>query len=381
MEATIGGTKRHLLELARGLRASGYDVEVACPRVRLEAFGDVSFWDDLLAAGVPVHALPMERRPLTPANVRAMRGLAALLRRGRYDVVHAHSSIAGAVARPAARLAGRPRPRTVYTPHGFAFLSPGGATRRSLFLAAERLLGRLTDRLIAVSDTEAAEAVSYGVVPRERVVTVPNGVDLPPPPAAACRAAVRHREGWNGTRIVGTVSRMTPQKDPGTWLAVAARVAAVRPDVRFVWIWGGEQEAEVRRRAAALGLGDRLAFPGYRPDARELVGAFDVFLLTSRFEGLPYTAIEALGAGTPVVATDVVGTRDVVRHGETGLLGPAGDVAALAGQVTRLLDDPPLATRLAAAGREDVRRRFSLQAMVAQTAAVYEAVASHRSGR
>jgi glycosyltransferase involved in cell wall biosynthesis len=381
MEATIGGTKRHLLELTRGLRDLGYDVEVACPRVRFEAFGDVSFWDDLIAAGIPAHELPMERRPLAPANVRATRSLAALLRRGRYDVVHAHSSIAGAVARPAARLAGRPRPRAVYTPHGFAFLSPGSATRQRLFLAAERLLGRLTDRLIAVSATEAGEAVSYGVVPRERVVTVPNGVELPEPPAAACRAAVRRREGWNGARIVGTVSRMTPQKDPGTWLAVAARVAAARPDVRFVWIWGGEQEAEVRRRAAALGLGGRLDFPGYRPDARDLVGAFDVFLLTSRFEGLPYTAIEALGAGTPVVATDVVGTRDVVRHGETGLLGPPGDVAALAGQVTTLLDDPPLAARLAAAGQEDVRRRFSLQAMVAQTAAVYEALATSRSAR
>ena len=167
---------------------------------------------------------------------------------------------------------------------------------------------------------------------------------------------------------------MTPQKDPATWLAVAARVAAGHPDVRFVWVWGGEQEAEVRRRAAALGLQDRLSFPGYRPDARELVGAFDVFLLTSRFEGLPYTPIEALGAGTPVVATDVVGTRDVVRQGETGLLGPPGDVDALAGHVSRLLDDPALAAELAAAGREDVRRRFSVQAMVARTVAAYESI-------
>ena len=374
MESTIGGTKRHLLELAQGLRASGCEAEVACPRVRGEAFGDVSFWDDLAAAGIPGHEVPMERRPLAPANLRATRTLAALLRRGRFDVVHAHSSIAGAVARPAAVLAGRPRPRVVYTPHGFAFLTPGSAGRRRTFLAVERLLGRVTDRLVAVSPTEAEAAVAFGIVPRERVATIPNGVDLPEPPDPERRAVVRRREGWNGARIVGTVSRMTAQKDPATWLAVAARVAAGYPDVRFVWVWGGEQEAEVRRRAAALGLHDRLSFPGYRPDARELVGAFDVFLLTSRFEGLPYTPIEALSAGTPVVATDVVGTRDVVRQGETGLLGPAGDVDALARQVSRLLDDPALAAKLAAAGREDVRRRFSVQAMVAQTVAAYESV-------
>ena len=139
--------------------------------------------------------------------------------------------------------------------------------------------------------------------------------------------------------MVGTVARMTPQKDPETWLAVASRLAATRPDVRFVWVWGGEQEPHVRQRARELGLEGRLDFAGYREDARQLLGAFDVFLLTSRFEGLPYTPIEALASGTPVVATDVVGTRDVVRHGETGLLAPPGDVDALAGRVARLLDD------------------------------------------
>ena len=169
---------------------------------------------------------------------------------------------------------------------------------------------------------------------------------------------------------------MTPQKDPETWLAVASRLAAARPDVRFVWVWGGEQEQHVRQRARELGLEGRLDFAGYREDARQLLGAFDVFLLTSRFEGLPYTPIEALASGTPVVATDVVGTRDVVRHGETGLLAPPGDVDALAGRVARLLDDGRLAGRLAGAGRADVRKRFSLQAMVTRTAALYESLLS-----
>ena len=105
MEATIGGTKRHLLELARGLRGAGWDVEVACPRVRDAAFGDASFWDDLAAGGIPAHEVAMERRPLSAPNARAVGALGDLIRRGGFDVVHAHSSIAGAVARPAARLA------------------------------------------------------------------------------------------------------------------------------------------------------------------------------------------------------------------------------------------------------------------------------------
>ena len=208
------------------------------------------------------------------------------------------------------------------------------------------------------------------------MVTIPNGVDLLNLTGPQERETIRRREGWDGAPVVGTVARMTPQKDPETWLAVASRLAATRPDVRFVWVWGGEQEQHVRQRARELGLEGRLDFAGYREDARQLLGAFDVFLLTSRFEGLPYTPIEALASGTPVVATDVVGTRDVVRHGETGLLAPPGDVDALAGRVARLLDDGRLAGRLAGAGQADVRKRFSVQAMVTRTAALYESLLS-----
>lgn len=381
MEATIGGTKRHLLELAGGLRAAGWDVEVACPRVRGATFGDVSFWDDVAAAGVPAHEVGMERAVFSNANAQATLALARLLRRGRYSIVHAHSSIAGAVARPAALLAGvgGRRPGVVYTPHGFAFLAPGGRMRRGVYLAVERALGRITDRLIAVSPTEGAAATASGVVPAARVVTIPNGVavtDVPPP---ARRAEVRQREGWGDGPVVGTVARMSPQKDPTTWLETAARLAATWPAVRFVWIWGGELEDDVRRRVHDAGLGERLVFTGYRPDARELIGAFDVFLLTSRFEGLPYTVIEALAAGTPVVATDVVGTRDVVTHEVTGLLAPAGDAAALAGHVVRLLEVPATGRRLAQAGRADVLARFSVEAMVARTAALYATLASGAS--
>ncbi|MGH2351680.1 MAG: glycosyltransferase family 4 protein [Chloroflexota bacterium] len=373
MEATIGGTKRHLADLSAGLRAIGWDVEVACPRVRDQAHGDVSFWDDLQAAGVPAHELPMRRSPVAGTNAAAVLKLAALLCRGRYAIVHAHSSIAGAVARPAALLC-PPRPKVVYTPHGFAFLTPEGAGRRRLYLGIERALGRVTDRLIAVSPTEAEAAVSHRIVPAARVVTIPLGIVAGEFPSPERAAEVRRREGWDDAPVVGTVARMTPQKDPSTWLRTAARLAEIRPDVRFVWVWGAELEEAVRREASKLRLDSRLRFLGYRPDARDLIAAFDVFLLTSRFEGLPYTVIEALASATPVVATDVVGTRDVVRHSKTGLLAQPGDPEALAAHVARLLDAPAEARRLAAAGQRDVLSRFSVERMVERTAALYREV-------
>jgi glycosyltransferase involved in cell wall biosynthesis len=379
MEATIGGTKRHLHELSVGLHARGWHVEVACPRVRAEAHGDTSFWDDLSVAGIPLRPLPMERKVASRVNVEAIGTLARMIREAspRIDVVHAHSAIGGAVARLAVLVAGLwgRRPAVVYTPHGFAFLD-GSPARRRGFLAVERILGLTTDRVIGVSPTEAEVAWLRRVVPRERAVAIPNGIDPTTMPTSADGVRARAEEGWDTSPVVMTVARMTPQKDPSTWLRVAARIAASRSDVRFVWVWGGETAQEVRDEAHRLGIADRVDFVGYRPDARRLVAGANVFLLTSRFEGLPYSLIEALAVGVPVVATDVTGTRDVVRHGVTGLLSPAGDVEGLASHVLSMLRDPKRAAALATAGREDVVQRFSIDTMVEATARVYRTVAS-----
>ena len=381
LEATIGGTKRHVLDLAAGLRRRGWEIEVACPRVRDEHHGDVSFWDDLAALGVIAHEVPMTRSPATVNNACASWQLAGLIRRRHYAIVHAQSSIAGAFARPAALLAGlaRQKPGVVYSPHGFAFLSDewGAGPQRAAFLGAERLLAHATDRLIAVSPTEAEQAVTHGIARHDRIAVIPNGVvhaDVP---------AVRRPIGellpelarWDEAPLVGTLARMSPQKDPLTWLRVAARVHALRPEARFIWIWGGGAlEKDVYDETDRLGLRQHISFLGHRPDARALFGALDVFLLTSRFEGLPYSAIEALAAGTPVVATNVSGTRDVVRHDATGLLAPQGDVEALASGVVRLLDDDSLRRQFGEAGRLDVLGRFSVDEMVDHIAALYAAL-------
>jgi glycosyltransferase involved in cell wall biosynthesis len=372
IEATVGGTKRHLYDLVTGLRAIDWNVEVACPRMRQEAYGDVSLWEDLAAVGVPMHHVPMRRAALCRTNAAAVLRLRTLINKGDYVIVHAHSSVAGAVARTTALLMPRP-PRVVYTPHGFAFLRPGSTFRRQLYLAIERALGCRTDRLIAVSATEAEVAATHGITRTSRVVTIANGI-AGDRIATACNPGLRQREGWNGAPIVGTVGRLTPQKDPLTWLRVAARVAEIHADVRFIWIGGGELEDTVRRAAQRLGLQDALRLIPYRGDARELIATFDVFLLTSVFEGLPYVVIEALVSEVPVVATAVVGVRDIIRHRETGLLAAAGDTAGLAAHVLRLLVERDEARRLAETGRRDVLERFSVTRMVESTAKLYESL-------
>ena len=371
MEATIGGTKRHLTELSIGLHRAGYRIEVACPPVRSDSFGDTSFVSDVARAGIPVHPIPMRRAVSPGADLLATLRLARLMRRGRYDIVHCHSSKAGVIGRVAARLAGGAH--VCYTPHGFSYLIPGSGRRRWLYLTIERVLGHFTDRLIAVSPSEGTEAVQRGVVPADRVAVIENGLDLDELPGPEERAKVRTEYGWgDDAMVVGTVARQMAQKDPFTWLRTAAAVARTHDRVRFVWVNGGELLAASKRLAQTLDLGDQMTFLPYVPNASRVMAGFDVLMLSSRFEGLSYVVLEAMGLGKPVVATDVLGTRDVIEHGKNGLLAAPGEPQTLADHLRAVLDQPDRGAALGACARATVAARFTKERMVARTRALYE---------
>jgi glycosyltransferase involved in cell wall biosynthesis len=376
VEASIGGVKRHLLDLLAGFAERGDVVsEVACPDVRDESHGDTSFAADARALGCAVHVVPMRRRVHPAGDLAATLELARLIRRGGYDLVHLHSSKAGALGRAAVRLARGRRPAVVYTPHGFAFLIPGRPAATRFYAGVERALGRLTDRLIAISEDERREALSRGIVPASKIRLVRSGVD---PEALAARAALVNRR--DGTTL-GTVSAMRPQKDPFTLLRAVARVLAERPDARFVWVMGGELEAQVHAAAGEFpaDVRDRIEFLGYRSDAVELIAAMDVFALSSVFEaGLPYVLMEALALERPVVATAGIGSRELIEDGVNGLLVPRGDAGALARGMMRLIDDPELRERLGRAGRELVLEQCTLERQVRETADVYFEAAGSR---
>jgi glycosyltransferase involved in cell wall biosynthesis len=193
---------------------------------------------------------------------------------------------------------------------------------------------------------------------REPSHVVPLGIDLER--FAAAEPALR-KDG----PVVGNVARLAPQKDHATLLE-AARLLG---DVRFVIVGDGELREELERRADGLPV----ELIGARDDVPELLASFDVFAFPSLFEGLCLAVIEAQAAGVPVVATPVGGIRETVVDGETGLLVPTGDPAALAGAIRRLLDEPDLAGRLADEARRRVRERYSEQRMVELTLGLYEA--------
>ena len=359
-EATAGGVRKHLGALLHAFSApeEGYTVHAF-----LGDRGEPGFQEELEALrkrGVQASVLPELSRELRwGADRAAYAALKGRLRELRPDLVHTHSAKAGFLGRLAAHAVGVPR--ILHTPHVFPFQWSRGL-RGALYLALERYAAKRCQAIVCVGAGQREDAQGRGVTPAERLILIPNGVAIPEAPSAEEVAALRAR--WSIPRealAVGMVARLAPQKGVGTFLNAAVEVLRARPETVFLLAGAGPLEREVRARAAALGLErERLKILGHVAEAERLYPAFDVLALSSLYEGLPYVLLEAMACGVPVVATDVLGSRDALVDEESGLLAHPEDPSALAAKVLRLLEDSALRARMGQAGRERVRTHFSL---------------------
>lgn len=339
--------------------------------------GSGALLDQAAAAGLEVIVEPALRRAIEPRrDVRALAALAGLLRERSFDVVHTHTAKAGVLGRLAARRADVPR--IVHTYHGFPFHEFQSRLQRSGYVAIERRLGRITDVALCVGTGVAVEVIRRGLVAPERVRTIGVVVDGVPEsrPAtaggpgqySASRERARHLLGVPAdATVIGCVGRLAYQKAPEDFLAAIAAVR--RPGVTGVWVGGGELAGRIGRLAARSI--PRVVLVGERTDVLELLPAFDVFLLPSRYEGLPTVVVEAMACGVPVVATAVNAVPDLVVPGETGLLVPPGRPDLMADAVRHLLDHPATAGRMADVARARVEHRFEIDALRCALAAAY----------
>jgi glycosyltransferase involved in cell wall biosynthesis len=334
--------------------------------------------DQARTAGLEVIVEPALRAPIDPRrDVSALRSLSALLRRRQFDVVHTHTAKAGALGRIAASRAGAPR--VVHTYHGFPFHEFQSRFRRAAYVAIERRLGRITDVALCVGTGVAVEAIRRGLVPPERIRTI--GVAVPAGPSLTPETRDRARRALGippDATVVGAVGRLTYQKAPEDFIAALrqlnrsqrGRGELGRRDVIGVWVGGGELAERVGRLARSAS-GPRVVLAGERADIPEILPAFDVFALPSRYEGLPTAVVEAMVCGIPVVATAVNAVSDVVVPGETGLLVPPRRPDLLAKAVGYLIDSPDAAARMAATARERLATRFDVTALRTALVAAY----------
>lgn len=327
--------------------------------------------ETLAAAGVPWVEIPHLRRAVRPwADCRALWALWRAIRATRPDVVHTHTSKAGFVGRLAARLARVPR--ILHTPHGHILHGYFGAGATRAFIGLERWAARFTDRIITLTDAEAAQHLAVGIGRPDQFVTIPSGVDLAEARAGAAAAPqVRRALGIAGDApLVGTVSRLVPVKGLIHLVAAMPEILRRCPRAHLALAGDGEERELLAAQAAALGVAERVHFLGFREDVPAVIGTLDLFVLPSLNEGLGKALVTAMGLGVPIVATRVGGVPEVVEDGRQGLLVPPADPAALAKAAIALLEDRAAAAAMGAAGRARAEL-FSTEVMLDRLAALY----------
>ncbi len=360
LETSGGGSGRHVIDLAGELSAAGHEIHIIYSGLRL----DPGFGAALKAlAAVRLFELNMRRLPHPSDLLAAMRLRRYVTRFGPFDIVHGHSSKAGAIVRLAAL--GKSCIR-VYTPHAFRTLDPDlRRSSRWLYATAERILSRISTGIILVSEEERQHAISIGL-DAARLFVVENGLV---PRIAPTRAEARKELGLNRDELIaGFVGRFVPQKAPELAVRAFATAAQIQPEIKLVMLGEGPLESGLHDLAEELGVADRISWvKGYGPD---LMPAFDLLFMTSRYEAFPYVLVEAAAAGLPIITTPVGGTSAVVRHGTNGLI-VSPDADAIARDILALFKDPSLRDGMSSSSAE-IAKHFTVKRMVRDTCNVYK---------
>jgi glycosyltransferase involved in cell wall biosynthesis len=372
----MGGPALHVAYLTAGLQERGYDTTLAAGSLARGEDSMAFVADDLGVEVVRIDELGREISPLRDlvATVR----LARLIRRERPQILHTHTAKAGTVGRVAALLAGSRRPPiVVHTFHGHVLRGYFGPVRSLFFLLLERGLASITTALVAVSPQVRDDLVALRVAPRERFVVIRLGIELDQRVSAGQNGRLESRRylGIPADRFaVGWIGRMTAVKRTDDVLVAFRRLRDSGVDACLCMVGDGPDRPQLERRAHELGVVRDTLFLGYQEDVAPYYAAFDALVLPSGNEGTPVSAIEALAAGRPVVATRVGGVPDVVRDGEDGFLVEAGATDDLADRLERLARDPALRERMGEEGRARVLPRYAVERLVDDVDRLYRSL-------
>lgn len=368
IETGGAGSGRHVVDLATKFSEKGHHVSVIYSALRAE-----SWFEEALSTLplVTVYRQAMRRAPHV-SDVSSVRNIRKILRsKGPFDIIHGHSSKAGALSRLAALGTGC---RAVYTPHAFATMNQESpAVMRYIYGRVEKWLSSITDALICVSSAEFDHAVELGL--RSNCLrTIPNGAR---PLPAADRTTVRSELGLDSDEVaIGFVGRLEPQKAVDDLISAFAILARARSNVRLVIIGDGNCEPSLRQHAISSGVSDQIIWTGPLDGARAMAG-LDIFALSSIYEGFPYVLIEAAFRGLPIVATAVGGTSELVHDGVNGRVVGINDVAAFGAALQNLVEDTELRERMARASLQ-MSEQFTAEKMAERTLEMYQGLISAR---
>jgi glycosyltransferase involved in cell wall biosynthesis len=377
----VGGAQENTLFTAEGQsRTPGLRVTLLAG---IDDGPEGNLHDRARAEGVDLQLMRELVRPIAPVtDVVGLAKLVAFMRRGRYDIVHTHSSKAGILGRIAARLAGVPI--VVHTLHSLVFGEHATPAQNALYLALKRACAPLTTQFISVCDATKNGAVQKHIGRPAQHCTIYSGFHIAPFLAVRDQLSVeeaKRRAGLQpGDLVVGKVARLFPQKGHDHFLEAARIIAAREPRARFLLVGDGILRKELEERAAGYGIRDRFVFAGLvAPDAvPALMQAMDVVVHTSIREGLARVIPQAEAVGKPVVGFALDGSPEAIADGVSGFLARPYDDAHVAERVLEILDDGPRRRAMGEAGRAFAAANFPVEVMVDRINDVYRSLLARR---
>jgi glycosyltransferase involved in cell wall biosynthesis len=351
LEATSGGTQKHVIDIAKKIDKSKFQIDIIFSIYRNKYFIEESNGIFNMMYGLPI------QRGASFSDLFNIIRIRNIIKANKYDIVHCHSTKAGFVGRLAAFLSRHPN--VIYSPHGFMFCDTRIKLKRLLYLKLEKYLGFLTNKIIAVSGSERDLALHHQIVPNKKIITLYNSIDPSDYEDFDYENKVQEKLRNNSEIILGTVGRLYYQKDPLTLIKSFKIINDRFPNTRLIIVGNGPLEKECILLINELKLDNKIDLAGFQKNSKIYYQMFDIFMLSSHYEGLPYSLLEAMTMGIPAVGTDVVGIKDLILHGETGYLVREGDYKELASAVIKMLENPDLLTILSQNAKNRAKMEFN----------------------
>ncbi len=418
-QSNFGGAQKYVFDLATGLDKESFDVAVA-------AGGNGELFRRLENAGIKTVSLRwMKREAINPiTDTIGLWEIYKLIKNERPDAVHLNSSkagfsgslaarfarfyslparqslsVGGSEPRSAGRVEGSPtafdsfamrtpsgnKIRVIYTVHGAVFEAAFSWPVRKLFLLLEKFTARFKDKIICVSEADRLQWLRHKVAPKEKLVTIHNGINLNIDFATKEEARKKlfakyssplfSKEGLGEIYLVGSIGYFYPEKNYAALIKAAKLIKTLPPaqqkrNVVFLINGDGQQRHLLESLIKDCGLQKTFFLPGAIWPGSKFLKAFDVFVLPSTKEGFPYAILEAMAAGVPIVASDVGGIPEMIKNGQNGFLVKPNDHEALAEKILQILENPSLAQKFSASALQKVKE-FSLEKMISQTVQQY----------
>jgi len=345
----LGGGQKNLLSLAENLDKDRFEISVCSnPEGHLV--------DEVKRNNIPHFPVSMSKC----FRREPVRAIKALLIKHGFDIIHTHGGVAGFYGRWAARK--HKDLAVIHTLHGVHYLYYRNIFLKYAYIWLERFFSRFTHAVIFVSRADREKGTKLRLASNEKIKLIENGIDF----STFKRTGTKESAGDKIRKdpVIGTVARLHRQKNIPLLLSAGVRIKKHCPGVKIFVVGGGPLQEKLERLNKKLGTADVVFFLGEREDAAELMSGFDIFVLPSLWEGLPYVLLEAAALERPVIATDVDGIKEMIENDRTGMLVPPDKPDELAGAALKLLNNRRLAQKFGSDLRRSLKERYSISIMV-----------------